>query len=195
MSGSQIQDHQLIQDLGVAGRDLADLVYRDDLTLLLNRRFLYPFVQKQLPQTPGAPPFTLVMMDLDFFKKVNDTHGHLAGDRVLKGLAERIKTAVRQGERVVRYAGDEFMLLMPATSKHDAARIAERLRRDIEATPFVLGDDGRTTSLTLSVGIAEAPTDAKTVPELIEAADRAMYAAKQTGRNRVCIAGESAART
>ena len=171
---------------------LAELVYRDDLTNLHNRRYLYPALEQFLGSAGPASPFSLLMVDLDRFKGVNDRFGHLAGDNVLVSLAERIRESVREGEVVVRYAGDEFMVLMPETEKPGAIKIAERLRNDVAKQPFDVGN-GRTTPLTLSLGVATAPADGATAPELIEAADRAMYVAKQRGRNRVCVAGDLSA--
>ena len=172
------------------GRDLAELVYRDDLTGLLNRRYLFPQLEKMVTAAGEGEPFSLVMIDLDRFKSVNDTHGHLAGDNALALLAKRISAAVRDEDIVVRYAGDEFMILMPGTETTRAMRIAERLRVQVGGTPFdVL--DATSVRLTLSLGVAGAPEHARSPIDLIQAADKAMYVSKQKGRNRVSMFGET----
>ena len=174
---------------------LADLVYRDDLTNLYNRRYLRPFLKKHVNEKQtDAAPFSLVMIDLDHFKAVNDTYGHLAGDSVLIQLSDRIRKAVRSEEVVVRYAGDEFMLLMPGTLRDDAVKIAERLRRESSSTPFNVGGSS-TATVTLSIGVASFPEDAVTPVALIDAADRAMYHSKQGGRDRVTAAAWKTAAT
>ena len=182
-------------ELALSPQELRELVCRDELTGLFNRRYLYPYVERHLRALPAGPPLALLMIDLDHFKAVNDTHGHVAGDAVLRQLAERFGRASRRDDRLVRFAGDEFMILMPGTSKNEAARLADRFRRAVAGEPFDLGYAGRSTRLSVSIGVAEAPVDATSVRELIEAADRALYVAKEAGRDRVAVAGEAAAET
>ena len=189
-----LTEHDVSTQEGRKKQALADLVYRDDLTGLYNRRYLYPQLDRHLASLGRGAAFTLVMIDLDYFKTVNDKHGHLVGDAVLQELAERLQALLRQDEILVRYAGDEFMILMPGTSKRNAIGLAERLRHDTAKRPFEVGEE-HSMQLSLSIGLATAPQDAKSPYELIDACDKAMYTSKERGRNRVTAAGPSAART
>ncbi|HKM29420.1 MAG TPA: GGDEF domain-containing protein, partial [Bacilli bacterium] len=129
-------------------------------------------------------PIAVLMADIDFFKSVNDTYGHLVGDRVLIQIAQLAKKAVREGDIVIRYGGEEFMAILPGASQTDARQIAERLRRTVEET--VIHHGGQEIKVTISIGINSFPeNDVTNVNELIDAADKALYKAKETGRNKV----------
>jgi diguanylate cyclase (GGDEF)-like protein len=134
-------------------------------------------------------PVTLVMIDLDHFKAVNDAHGHPAGDALLQGLGGVLRRVIRPSDGVYRYGGEEFALLMPNTPSHDAAELAERIRHAVETSSFEAGPDLRLTA-TASVGVATA--DSGDGSTLVALADAALYEAKRTGRNRVCVAAPSA---
>jgi diguanylate cyclase (GGDEF)-like protein len=135
-------------------------------------------------------PLTCLFLDVDHFKQVNDIHGHQAGDNVLQGVAERIKTQLRLSDVLGRYGGEEFSVLLIQTDACHSMQIAERIRGTIAAMPFQL-DDGQELAVTISLGCATLEPcgydgDVSSMAELLVAnADQAMYRAKQTGRNRV----------
>jgi diguanylate cyclase (GGDEF)-like protein len=157
----------------------------DGLTGLDNRRHLNERIDEMFQHAQRLnEPFSLVMCDLDKFKSVNDTYGHQAGDEVLKQLAKILKDEAREIDRVGRYGGEEFMLLLPGTVLDAAVTFAERVRKRIEAHTFTF--DGGTLQRTASFGVSGWPhptigdSDA-----LVRTADDALYVAKETGRNRV----------
>ena len=129
--------------------------------------------------------FSLLMVDSDSLKKVNDTHGHEAGDRLIKHIVGSIRAALRTTDVVARYGGDEFVCLLPETGSTGAAIVAERLRYHLERTPVDLGT--ASVPSTVSVGIASFPAHGATIEVLAKNADRALYASKERGRNRVTV--------
>lgn len=160
----------------------------DRLTGALNRRGL----DEVLPGDEAPPPtdddLAVVMVDIDHFKKVNDTYGHGVGDVVLKELTGRLGNTVRAGDAVVRYGGEEFLLLLPGIGLANATRIAERARRIVAETPFRVDDTD--IAVTISAGVAER-RDGEAREALLERADEALYAAKDAGRNRVIVAKQT----
>jgi diguanylate cyclase (GGDEF)-like protein len=132
-------------------------------------------------------PFALLMLDLDDFKTYNDRHGHEAGNLLLKGIASAIDAACRESDLVYRYGGDEFSLILPGTREEGALEVAERIR---EAVRGVRGDGGRRPGIRCSVGVATFTADATDPAQLLLAADRALYAAKRAGRDRISTAAE-----
>ena len=165
---------------------LQNLAIRDGLTGLYNHRTFYSLLEDELQRSLRyARPLSLLMLDIDHFKQVNDTYGHQAGDTVLQGLSELLIQQARATDRVCRYGGEEIILILPETDIEAAMGIAERLRRTVEVHVFILPDE-KPISITVSVGVAIYPGDADTKESLVAAADAAMYQAKQTGRNRVC---------
>ncbi|MBU4311962.1 MAG: sensor domain-containing diguanylate cyclase [Candidatus Omnitrophica bacterium] len=124
-------------------------------------------------------PFTILMIDIDDFKKFNDTHGHQAGDAILRSISSIFKTISKRIDIVARYGGEEFVILLPATKKEEAIVLAERLRNAIEESKDIRG-------ITISTGVASFPEDGKEKESLISSADRALYQAKRTGKNKVC---------
>jgi diguanylate cyclase (GGDEF)-like protein len=134
----------------------------------------------------GGTPLSLVMVDIDRFKKVNDTFGHLEGDKVLCEIASLLKGSVRKKDTVARYGGEEFVLILPGAGLEESAMIAERIRRLVENTPVQIGQGQ--INLTVSLGISNFPIHRpNSKEELIKMADQALYEAKEGGRNRVCI--------
>lgn len=129
---------------------------------------------------------SLVMMDIDHFKRVNDTHGHPVGDAVLRMVAKALRQTVRKSDVVSRYGGEEFALIAPETNKEEAIRMAERLRQRVAAEAVALA--GQSLSVTASFGVATYPNDAGDLRGLVAAADKALYAAKERGRNQVVAA-------
>ena len=155
----------------------------DELTGTFSKRHFRQCITEAFAehQEFGAK-FALIMMDLDHFKQVNDTHGHVAGDAVLQKLGELIRLAVRDNDLAFRYGGEEFAVILPDTTLKGAKLVAERIRSEVEQTVFEPGSlDLR---LTISIGIATCP-DATSIRDLIVAADQALYAAKSGGRNQV----------
>ena len=162
----------------------------DPLTGVANRRYFHKRLEEELRRARRYKhSLGLLMIDIDHFKKVNDHYGHSTGDTVLQGLANLLRQSVRDTEIAARYGGEEFALLMPLTSTDEAEAAAERIRKAVFAYAFT-SPQGKVIPLTVSIGVASFPTDCRTVSELVEVADRALYAAKNGGRNQVCRAEE-----
>jgi diguanylate cyclase (GGDEF)-like protein/PAS domain S-box-containing protein len=165
--------------------DLQILANTDSLTRLYNRRQLYPMMQKDLDRAVRKKvPFSVLMIDIDHFKKFNDTHGHAGGDLLLAGFADKMRSALRQMDSAFRFGGEEFVVLLPETSGQEAMVPAERFRQLVADSRFPLLPEGKLVSFTVSVGIA-AYRNGDTLDDVIRHADLAMYAAKKGGRNRV----------
>ena len=174
--------------LGDTLGQLRQLATTDQLTGLLNRREFDRLLAEEVERALRFEhPFVLVLLDLDHFKDINDQHGHPAGDAVLRTVAARITGAVRTIDRVARIGGEEFAVLLMETSIEQAAAAAQRLVEVVRGEP-VSASDGIRLPVTISVGVAVAPTHAKESAALIEAADKALYAAKRAGRNRMVLA-------
>jgi diguanylate cyclase (GGDEF)-like protein len=159
----------------------------DTLTGLYNRR---SFEERLGIETQksfyGSTPVSLVMVDIDLFKKVNDTFGHLEGDKVLCEIASLLKTSVRKKDTVARYGGEEFVLILSGAGLEESAMIAERIRRLVESTPVQM--EQAQINLTVSLGISNFPIHRpQSKEELVKMADLALYEAKRGGRNKVCI--------
>jgi diguanylate cyclase (GGDEF)-like protein/PAS domain S-box-containing protein len=157
---------------------------RDALTGLYNRRYLEETLGRELilAERQGRP-VSLIMGDLDHFKAINDRYGHLCGDQVLRSFGELMKQHARRSDIYCRYGGEEFLLVLPQMSADCAAERAEQLRQAIAASPVTYG--AAQIAVTASFGVAAFPVDGRSAEELIAAADSALYAAKESGRNRV----------
>ena len=162
----------------------------DALTNLNNRRQFELRLWQEIATTKRQNnPLCAMMIDIDFFKKVNDTYGHASGDAVLRGVASIIKSTLRESDIPSRYGGEEFAVLLPYTHIDEAEIVGERLRKAVESTPVKINDEGsevKTISVTISMGLAEF-NNKETGEELFERADKALYNAKESGRNRVCV--------
>ena len=162
----------------------------DGLTSLANRRTFDESMSKLVQSTLNSgSTMSLLLLDLDRFKSVNDTYGHQAGDEVLRmfaGVLRHQVDQIRESDRaiVARYGGEEMAVLLPGVSLRGAGRVAESVRQAVEATPIRCGQES--ISVTVSIGLAVCPVHGQTVEDLIAAADAALYQAKESGRNRVC---------
>jgi len=168
-------------------RKIEDLAAIDDLTRLLNRRFGVRRLKEEFSRSARhGVPVSVLMLDIDDFKELNDTFGHDAGDAMLRSVARVLENAVRSGDIICRYGGEELVVIAPGMGTNDAATLAERLRRSVEATTISWGE--QTLSATVSIGAASWPVVRVSTPEeLVSIADQAMYHAKRTGKNRVSL--------
>jgi diguanylate cyclase (GGDEF)-like protein len=161
----------------------------DDLTQLYNSRYLSQVLRRETKRASrSGRPLSLLFVDLDGFKSINDTHGHLFGSRALVEAASVIRASARETDMVARFGGDEFALILPDTGSEGAAAVGDRVRDRIAAFSFLRGD-GLNIRLTVSVGVATLPDVAATADGLIQAADEAMYWVKDHGKNGIHIAG------
>ncbi len=164
----------------------------DDLTRLYNSRYLNQVLRRETKRASrNGRPLSLVFVDLDGFKQVNDRHGHLAGSKALVEAAGLIRGCARETDVVARFGGDEFSLILPDTGRDGAMSVAVRIRERVAEHPF-LATDGLAVRLTASVGIATLPDVAGSADELIRAADIAMYRVKEAGKNGIQVAQEPA---
>jgi two-component system cell cycle response regulator len=162
-----------------------EMAITDPLTGLHNRRYMASHLDTLMKSACPAKPISFLIMDIDHFKAVNDTHGHDVGDEVLREFANRISANVRGIDLACRHGGEEFVVVMPDTDAGFAFAVAERLRQSIEATPIKISRAPGALNITVSIGIASS-TGAPDVPEqLLRRADQALYRAKREGRNRV----------
>jgi two-component system cell cycle response regulator len=166
---------------------LEQLAQTDPLTQLLNRRALTERIATEMERaTRHDSSLALLMIDLDHFKKVNDSYGHLVGDDVLRDIGRLLLNTIRGSDIVARYGGEEFVLLLPETDEVGAVSFAERIRTAVEAYEFDRGDDQPALKLTASIGVSVFPAArVETVEDLFSRADSALYRAKADGRNRV----------
>lgn len=164
---------------------LQTLAATDELTGLANRRSMVQRIQHELERGERNPrPTTLLMLDLDHFKGVNDTYGHAAGDAVLRALADLCRSLLRRIDTAGRWGGEEFMVLLPETDGDEALAAAERLRQQL--AELAIRVDGQALNVTMSVGVATSGPGT-TLDEAVARADQALYEAKNTGRNRVVV--------
>lgn len=177
-----------MSDLNSAMERIQDLASRDALTGVFNRRYLFEVLSREINRQRRADgPFSVCIMDIDYFKQVNDQHGHLAGDDVLRRVAESVMDGLRNIDCFGRYGGEEFLLILPQTPLPGARIKAERVRREIEKLQFPnIGDDFR---ITVSIGVAEHWPDEEP-DNTINRADSALYEAKSRGRNRIVTADD-----
>lgn len=170
-------------------RRFRELSNRDGLTAVGNRRFIFEQLKALLAGlAPGRGGLSIMLIDVDDFKAINDRHGHPVGDRVLQATAAALSEILRPGDRIARVGGEEFMLVLPRTDREGAERVAGRARETLEALR-VKADGGTDIAITASVGVATTTPDRGTVDALYAAADEALYAAKARGKNRVEMAG------
>jgi two-component system, cell cycle response regulator len=185
---TQLRIKDLHDKLTLANNRLQDLVDIDDLTGLFNMRSIYQKIENEIARAGRySRAVGLVMMDIDDFKRVNDTHDHLFGSYVLSTVGKVIRNNIRQVDFGARYGGDEFLICLSETEPKGAEKFCERFRKTVEALDFSSKND--TMKLTLSLGLAviephREPVDART---LVRSADIALYEAKRSGKNKVCV--------
>lgn len=161
--------------------------YLDELTGLYNQRYLPMALEHEINRSKrDNSPFTLLFLDIDYFKMVNDGRGHWVGSRLLVELGKVLKSQVRACDYCFRYGGDEFIVMLGGAGPDDARKVAERIRKSIEQTTFTV--EGHSLNLTVSIGLAAYPTHAQNATGLIQIADQAMYDGKRKSRNIVFVA-------
>ena len=172
--------------LGRAKHDAEQLAASDSLTGAMSRRAILPLIERSLKRAARTGvPSCVAMIDLDWFKSINDRFGHLAGDKVLRRLVDLIRAHSRESDVIGRFGGEEFVLLLPGASEHAAARLVERIRGAVAAADW--SDIGPAVTVSVSCGIASVrPTD--TLDGVLARADQALYEAKRGGRNQLCVA-------
>lgn len=186
---TQIKRKRYNDRLRMSVRQTIELAVTDGLTGLNNRRYLDNHLKVLFNRAAArSRPLSVCITDIDRFKSVNDVYGHDAGDEVLKEFAARVRSTVRGADLACRYGGEEFVVVMPDTDATSAATIAERLRGIIESQPFHLKAAGIMLNITASLGLACSMQGAETPEQLLKQADRALYEAKNGGRNRVVAA-------
>jgi two-component system cell cycle response regulator len=163
-----------------------EMAITDALTGLHNRRYMETHLGTLVEQAATrGKPISVLVLDIDYFKSVNDTYGHDAGDDVLREFAIRLRKSIRNIDLACRYGGEEFVIVMPETDMGVATMVAERLRRRIAAEPFAIQQDMRLLDVTISIGIAGLQEPGDTAATILKRADQALYRAKRDGRNRV----------
>jgi diguanylate cyclase (GGDEF)-like protein len=165
--------------------ELYRLAIHDALTALYNKRYLMDYLQREIDRSARyGRPLALILFDIDHFKAINDSMGHLAGDVTLRDLAERLRLKICKDDLLARYGGEEFAAVLTETDRVAAAELAEQLRRSVEELSFSF--EGRPYSVTISLGVASIHGDESLIPQaLIRRADECLYRAKREGRNRV----------
>jgi two-component system cell cycle response regulator len=169
-------------------RQMSESALRDGLTRAYNKRYFGERIESELQYSlRHDTPLSLIFLDIDHFKRINDVHGHQAGDQVLVQLATLVMSMLGDDEAFARYGGEEFAIIARGTDGSKAEALAERLRASVEAHPFAFGD--APIPVTVSVGVSYAPgLSIATAVDFVARADEALYAAKRAGRNRVCVA-------
>ena len=174
-----------------ANEALFELAFTDFLTGLKTRRYFEEQLDRELKRAErSGNPLSVVLIDVDHFKLVNDSYGHQTGDRILREISSRLMNGRREIDTVARYGGEEFIIILPDTNLVGADHVAQRLREDIESTGFAVSSSSQLAQLTISLGVASFPRDAQSKSDLLEAADVALYEAKDSGRNRVMLHSE-----
>lgn len=187
------QNRELLEQLKRANEDLQEanlylqeMAIKDGLTSLYNHRYFQEALVQEFSRSKRyGKQCSLIFIDVDNFKKYNDTHGHPEGDRLLRTLAELMMAHLRSTDLAARYGGEEFVLLLPETAKESALRIAEDLRGRVEAHPFKGRETQPLGRVTISVGVASYPEDGHEAPTVMNHADQLLYKAKHDGKNKV----------
>lgn len=169
-----------------------ELSYTDELTRVFNRRYFNQRFEREMQRAQRyGRALSLIMLDIDHFKAFNDTHGHLWGDTILKQVAQILEKSLRKADILARFGGEEFVVLLPEIDKEHGRKVAEKLRRAIERTDFPKAATQPLGRLTISLGFAAFPEDAKEAEALVDHADQGLYLAKSRGRNQVGVYQEN----
>jgi diguanylate cyclase (GGDEF)-like protein len=177
-------------------RELERLSVTDTLTSLSNRRHLMGALDLEIQRSARHErPCAVLMVDVDHFKKYNDTYGHLAGDEVLSRVGKLLRETLRTVDHAARYGGEEFAVVLPETGLEAGVEVAERIRARLAQVTFQVAGESAGVTVTLSIGVATFPANGKTSEALLAAADAALYQAKKKGRDCVVAAGAPKART
>jgi two-component system cell cycle response regulator len=188
---SAVRRHRYVHALRRTLDTSLELAVTDQLTGLFNRRFLMTqLTPLTMRASKGGEPVSVIIADIDYFKRINDAFGHDVGDEVLKEFASRMATNFRPMDYVCRMGGEEFAIVMPNTRADYATLAAERLRRHVAGAPFAIRGGAERIDVTVSLGVAASIVGVDTAETLLKRADTALYKAKQNGRNRVV--GEAA---
>ncbi len=183
---TQIRRKRYNEELRASVAQTIEMAVTDALTGLHNRRYLDSHLATLFERAGSrGRPLSLLISDIDRFKPINDTHGHAAGDEVLRDFARRLRKNVRGIDLACRFGGEEFVVVMPDTDQEVAENVAERIRHEIESQPFSIGGGTQAVQVTVSIGVASMIPGKDSVKTLIGRADAALYEAKNTGRNRV----------
>ena len=183
---TQVRRARYAEQLRISVQTSIEMAATDALTGLYNRRYMETHLSHLVEHSINrGKPLSALAIDVDFFKPVNDTHGHDVGDKVLQELATRIRENIRNVDMPCRVGGEEFIIILPATELHLAQKIAERIRKAIATKPFSAGAISGTLNITVSVGLSTLAGSDDKVDEFLKRADQALYRAKREGRNRV----------
>jgi diguanylate cyclase (GGDEF)-like protein len=174
---------------------LIRFAFTDFLTGLRSRGYFEQQLELEIKRAERKRTrFALLMLDIDYFKKFNDEYGHHVGDQVLRDVSSILARDMREVDTVARYGGEEFVIILPETGLRGALQVAERLRHNVEQTRFFIGQQGQKHPITISIGVAIYGDDGRNRTELMEAADAALYHAKDSGRNRIVTHGDTTKR-
>ncbi|MEE9314351.1 MAG: PleD family two-component system response regulator [Rhizobiaceae bacterium] len=185
-SRTQVKRKRLNDRLRASYQSTMEMAVKDSLTGLNNRRYFDTHMQSLFDKASVADkPLSLIVLDIDHFKQVNDTYGHQVGDEVLKTFAERLTKNVRGKDLACRFGGEEFIIAMPGTDQELAFVVADRMRREIAAHPFVVEGGAKQIGVTVSAGVASIMGPDDTIEAMLKRADDALYQAKRNGRNQV----------
>jgi two-component system cell cycle response regulator len=183
---TQVRRARYAEQLRISVQTSIEMAATDALTGLYNRRYMETHLSHLVEHSINrGKPLSALAIDVDFFKPVNDTHGHDVGDKVLQELATRIRENIRNVDMPCRVGGEEFIIILPATELHLAQKIGERIRKAIAAKPFSAGAISGTLNITVSVGLSTLAGSSDKVDDFLRRADQALYRAKREGRNRV----------
>jgi diguanylate cyclase (GGDEF)-like protein/PAS domain S-box-containing protein len=192
-SGEDVTEQRKMEtDLKTMNQQLETLSVTDGLSGLFNHRYFYNRLNEEIKRAERfGHPLSVIILDIDFFKNYNDTQGHLMGDEVLRDIAVCLNQSIREQDVAARYGGEEFTVILPETDRTSVREIAERIRHTVEVYPFLHKESQPNGNLTVSLGCATYPYDAKDAVGLTQCSDDALYKAKEGGRNRVCAWDET----
>jgi diguanylate cyclase (GGDEF)-like protein len=186
---TDITEHKLaIDHLQIQKKYLKLQANTDDLTQLLNRRGFMAYAEDEIERVEryNISNLSILMLDIDHFKVINDTYGHAAGDTVLVLLADCLQTRQRTSDRVARFGGEEFVILLPETPYQRALQVAEQLRQKLENLPVIVEGIASPIHFTVSIGVSHYVLGEGSADSMLNRADKGLYSAKVDGRNRVC---------